>query len=602
MRFRHPLIRSAVCQSASVVQRRRVHEALAEVLRAEPDARVWHRAALVSGTHEQVANELEEAAGRARRRSALAVAVTALQRAADLSPLRQRARRLLAAAELAFELGQRDLVMPILREVEHLDPDPVERARATWIEEVVHTRPLGGARRAASLIATAEQAGQAGDRDLQLDMAWLVASRAWLVDPAPSARRVLIEAANRLGDPQSADLRILAIQAYADPFGKAPAILQRLREAAQQIHHDTDAARFLGPAAVAVGAFDLAAMFLSEAVEGLRTQGRLGHLPRMLTLQGSTAAQLADWGVAIPAAEEARRLATELRESQWVAAADTVDSIIAGIRGDHDAAELAAARAERIAVPTGANITVAFAQFGRIFAALGAGRHPDAYEAAERLFDPASPAHHPIIACWLIGDLAEAALHTGRINQARARLQQVEAASGDVPGTCIAVGLRHARALLTQDPQEAADRFGEALGADLTHWPLQRARLLLAHGQWLRRQRRIAESRTPLRDARDAFDAMGCAAWGDQARRELRASGETSRRRDLAASDQLTAQELQIAQLAAQGLSNREIAHRLYLSHRTISTHLYRIFPKLGITSRGELRSALSASTASGEH
>jgi len=155
--------------------------------------------------------------------------------------------------------------------------------------------------------------------------------------------------------------------------------------------------------------------------------------------------------------------------------------------------------------------------------------------------------------------------------------------------------------LLAHDPREATDRFDEALGADLAYWPLQRARLLLAHGRWLRRRRQIAESRTPLRDARDAFDAMGCAAWGDQARRELRASGESSRRRDLAPLDQLTAQELQIARLAAQGLSNRDIAQRLYLSHRTIGTHLYRIFPKLGITSRGQLRSALSARTASGE-
>jgi DNA-binding CsgD family transcriptional regulator len=598
VRFRHPLIRSAVRQSASLLRRRDVHEALAEVLRAEPDRRIWHRAALISGTHEEIANELEEAAGRAQRRGALAVALTAWQRAAELSPPGPRARRLLAAAGLAFELGQRDLVMPILREVEHLDPDPIERARATWIEELVQTRPLGDASRAAALIATAEQAGQAGDRDLQLDLTWLVASRAWLVDPAPTGRRVLVEAADRLGDPESADLRILAIQAYADPFGKAPAILERLREAAADVHRDTDAARFLGPAAVAVGAFDIAATFLDEAVEGLRRQGRLGHLPRMLTLQGNMAAHVADWGVAIPAAEEARRLATELREPQWVAAADTVDSIIAGIRGDQDEAERAAARAERIAAPAGANLTVAFAQFGRIFAALGAGRHSDAYEAAERLLDPASPAHHPIVACGLIGDLAEAALHTGRINEARARVKQVEAASGDVPGTSIAIGLLHARALLAPDPEEAAGRFDEALGTDLDHWPLQRARLLLAYGQWLRRQRRIAESRAPLRDARDAFDAMGCAAWGDQARRELRASGESSRRRDLAPRDQLTAQELQIAQLAAQGLSNRDIAARLYLSHRTISTHLYRIFPKLGITSRGELSSALSARTA----
>jgi DNA-binding CsgD family transcriptional regulator len=240
-------------------------------------------------------------------------------------------------------------------------------------------------------------------------------------------------------------------------------------------------------------------------------------------------------------------------------------------------------------------MTLAFAQFGRIFAALGAGRYADAYEAAQRLFDPASQAHHPVVACWIIGDLAEAALRTDRVDEARARVKQVEAVSGDTPGTCIAVGLRHARALIAHDPAEAADRFDEALGADLTGWPLQRGRLLLAYGQWLRRQRRIADSRAPLRDARDIFDAMGCAAWGDQARRELRASGESSSLRGLAARDQLTAQELQIAQLAAQGLSNRDIAQRLYLSHRTISTHLYRIFPKLGITSRGELRSALSA-------
>jgi len=214
------------------------------------------------------------------------------------------------------------------------------------------------------------------------------------------------------------------------------------------------------------------------------------------------------------------------------------------------------------------------------------------------LFDPAGPAHHPVIACWLIGDLADGARHTGRINEARARVKQVEAASGDVPGTCIALGLRHARALLAEDPQEAAGRFEEALDADLTHWPFHRARLLFAHGQWLRRQRRIAESRTPLRNARAAFDAMGCTAWGDQARRELRASGESSRRRDLITRDHLTAQELQIAQLAAQGLSNRDIGQRLFLSHRTISTHLYRIYPKLEVTSRGELRSALSAHPA----
>jgi DNA-binding CsgD family transcriptional regulator len=250
-----------------------------------------------------------------------------------------------------------------------------------------------------------------------------------------------------------------------------------------------------------------------------------------------------------------------------------------------------------VAEPVGANITMAFAQFGKVLAALPAGRHHDAYAFADRLFDPSDSAYHPVISSWLIADLAEAARHIDRLDDARARVAQVEATAGERPGTWIAMGLRHARALLAE-PAEAGDRFEEALASDLTRWPFQRARIQLAYGQWLRRQRRVANSRTLLRAARDTFDALGCVPWSEQARRELRASGERSRRRVPEARDQLTAQELQIAQLAAEGLSNREIGQRLFLSHRTISTHLYRVFPKLGITSRGELSAALAPGSA----
>ena len=597
VRFRHPLMRSAVCQAASVQQRRRVHEALAETLDADPDRRVWHRAALVSGADEDVALELEDAGRRARRRGAIGVAVAALRRAAELSEPDRRGRRLLAAAELAFELGQPDVVAPLLREVERLEPGPLERARATWIEEIVFTRPLGDAARFTELIAAAEQAGESGDRDLHVDLLWLVASRAWWVDPGPEARRILVEAANRLGGADADDPRVFAIHAYADPLGHAPGVLRRLQAVAAERRHDTEAARHFGPAALVAGAFDLGAEFLAIAIDGLRTEGRLGRLPRMLMLHASVAARLADWDVAIPAAAEARRLASELGDPQAEAAANTVVSLIAGMRGEEEAAERASVQAERIAEPVGASITVAFAQFGRVLAALGAGRHTDAYNSAERLFDPADSAHHPVIASWLIGDLAEAALHIDRVEEARARVAQIEAAAGDRPGSWIALGLRHAHALLA-DETNAAKRFEDALGADLGRWPFQRARIQLAHGQWLRRQRRIAESRAPLRAARDAFDALGCASWGDQARRELRASGESSRRRDPAARELLTAQELQIAQLAAEGLSNREIGQRLFVSHRTVSTHLYRIFPKLGITARSELGEAFSAGQA----
>ena len=171
-------------------------------------------------------------------------------------------------------------------------------------------------------------------------------------------------------------------------------------------------------------------------------------------------------------------------------------------------------------------------------------------------------------------------------------MADLEAIALRTPSPALHVGLRYARALLAPE-DEAEELFAAALAADLSSWPFARARLQLAYGAWLRRQRRAAESRAPLRAARDTFDALGAAAWGDRARQELRASGEQSRPRTPEAREQLSPQELLIAQLAAEGLTNREIGARLYLSHRTVGTHLHRIFPKLGITSRVALRTAI---------
>jgi DNA-binding CsgD family transcriptional regulator len=592
IRFRHPLIRSAVVQSAALADRRRVHEALADLLADQPDRRAWHRAALLSGEHEDIALELEAAGSRARQRGAIPVAVAAMRRAGELGEPASRGRRLLAAAGLAVELGRPDVVESLLREVRELDLSECDRARVTWVEETALTRPLDAARYA-SVIAAAEEAEAAGDHDLRVNLLWLVASRAWWVDPGPEARQLLIDAARRLGDEHAEDPRVFAVHAYADPLGHAAGVLARLTAAAADERIGTDAARFFGPAALVVGAFDLGNDFLAAAVDGLRAQGRLGHLPRLLILYSGMAARLGDWEVAMTSADEARRLAEELAEPQWAAAADTGIALVAAMRGDEQKAELLAARAETVAEPAGANITMAFAQFGKVLAALGAGRHADAFASANRLFEPADSAYHPVISSWLIADLAEAALHIDEVDSARARVAQVETGACERLGTWVEINLRHARALLAE-PAAAGHRFEEALASDLTRWPFQRARIQLAYGQWLRRQRRVPESRAVLRSARDTFDALGCAPWSEQARRELRASGERSRRRVPEARDQLTAQELQIAQLAAEGLSNREIGQQLFLSHRTVSTHLYRVFPKLGITSRAELSAALA--------
>ena len=594
IRFRHPLARSAVRQSAGARQRRCAHEALAATLDADPDRRVWHRAALMSGTHEELACELEEAGERARRRGAIDVAVTALRRAVELSAPDHRARRMLATAELAYERGRPDIAVPMLREIERLDLAPVEVARARFLGELMDARAAADHARVTGLITIAEQAGAEGDRELHHDLLWIAAARTWWSNPGPHIRQLIVDAADRAGPPASADPRLISIHAYADPLGNAPDVLDCLRDAADRGATGAEAAGFLASAGTVTGAFYDALTFCATAIETAREEGRLGALPRLLALQAILAVRLPDWDIAIPAAEEACRLATELGQPVWLATAETAAAVIAAFRDDPAATERATVRAEQIAVPLGATHIVGLAQTGPILSALAHGRHAEALRLAERLWDPRDPAHHLHFACMGIGDLAEAAALGGRSEVGRERLSQVEELVGDAPAEWIAINLRHARAVLADDEPEAAERFEEALGADLDRWPFWRGRLLLAHGRWLRRHRHVTDSRAPLREAREIFDAIGARNWGDHARSELRASGERSRRRAPEARDQLTAQELQIAQLAATGLSNREIGQRLYLSHRTVSTHLYRVFPKLEITSRAELSAALT--------
>jgi DNA-binding CsgD family transcriptional regulator len=228
---------------------------------------------------------------------------------------------------------------------------------------------------------------------------------------------------------------------------------------------------------------------------------------------------------------------------------------------------------------------------------ISAGQHTEAYEALCRVFDPADPSFHLADRYHGVMFLAEAAVHAGRVREARDVIAGLEAEAA----TTLHRQLSYARAVLADDG-EAEDLFTEALRADLIRWPWLRARLELAYGSWLRRQRRVADSRLPLRSALTTFDLIGAVSWARQARTELRAAGERGAADEplpgaLSPQDVLSAQELQIARLAAEGLSNREIGERLYLSPRTVGSHLYRIFPKLGITSRAQLGARLGQAT-----
>ena len=223
-----------------------------------------------------------------------------------------------------------------------------------------------------------------------------------------------------------------------------------------------------------------------------------------------------------------------------------------------------------------------------------AGRNADAYGHFARMFDPRDAAFNELESFAAVGYAVSSAIQAGLRKDAEHLMASIESLGERTPAALLHVGLRYARAALADDSN--AERLYEAALKAEPRWPFDYALLELSFGSWLRRQRRITESRPHLRAAQDAFEALGAAPWADKARAELRASGERSSLEAAKSGRQpLSPQELQIAQMAASGLSNREIADRLFLSHRTVGSHLYRVFPKLGIASRSDLAQALAS-------
>jgi ATP/maltotriose-dependent transcriptional regulator MalT len=380
----------------------------------------------------------------------------------------------------------------------------------------------------------------------------------------------------------------LAIWSAASAVAPAGDVLERLRQRDPTAEQDPGVLRLLGMAAATVGAFVLAESFFASAVAGLRQQGRLALLAQALVLHAWTARETHGLRLAVIHAEEGARLAHETGQPLFAAGAAVTLAAAATMRGDERAAEAFAADAERATASTEAGDVLADLQLIRGIASLADGRHAEALAQLRRVYDPADEAFHPVMGSWAVADFVEAAVFAGREREGRAVFDRLAVQLDGVSSPRFELAMLRARPWLAEEA-DVDGLYRAALSADYTGWPYVRARLNLAHGEWLRRQRRVIEARDQLRLAREAFDAFGAVRWGERARRELRASGEVSRVRPPDAFDQLTAQELQIARLAARGLSNRAIGEHLYLSPRTIGSHLYRVFPKLGITSRAEL-------------
>ncbi|MFE3902001.1 ATP-binding protein [Streptomyces sp. NPDC059153] len=601
VRLRHPLIRFAIHQAASFADRREAHLALAAALAHEPDRRAWHLAAAAFGPDDEVADALAQSAERSRRRGGYAAAATTLERAAELTPdAERRAGRLLAAAVSAMYAGYPQWVGEIAARVGPLTHDPKLLAEASlcggWSLSVTlrHRDALGFLLPVAESMATAAPV-------LALDALGTAATPAYNSgDPVYRAEL------QRVGDliplqPDRSD-RLWA-EAVARPFTEREKALKRL--------HDVAGPSWEGPVSDPTTLGDLTmlgatAWVLDETDLSVRLLGRvMDHFrPAATTGTHSTATQslalaLFDsgaWTAAGSAAEDAYCLAAEAGADHVAVGAPILQATLRAVRGDHTGARERAAEAVRgIDLSKSRSLYVRHCQ-ALGMAALAEGDHGTAYEHLRRVFtqdSPPVPVHHHA-SHYYLADLAAASVRVGRADDARAVLRAVEDHLGTPRSSRLGAIVDRATALLSR-PDDAEPHFLSALADPAgARWPFERALTQLDFAEWLRRRRRSAEARPLLATALEVFEQLDARPWIERATAELRAAGVTVA--DSATPEAvagLTPQELQIAQLAAEGLKNRDIGARLYLSPRTIGFHLHKIFPKLGITGRAQLRDVL---------
>jgi DNA-binding CsgD family transcriptional regulator len=592
--FRHPLVRSAVYRGATFLQRRAAGQALAAVLDAEQDAdrRAWQLAATAIGPDEALADELDRTAERARRRSGHAAAATAYERAAQLTATSEpQARRLLAAARAAWSAGQPDRARALL------DQAGRQAAGAQLRGQVEHLRGL--IELACGVPLTAQTSLLAG-ADLIADL-----------DP-PLAATMLAEAGRIAW--LSGDLRRLGevsrrLTSLPAPDGAAAVTAQVVIGLGYFLHGDTaraaellrsgaalaekvDDPTALGLAAggaLFIGDDAAAAMLFARATARARADGAVDTLPWLLAPMAALEMWTGRYAPAAANATEGLRLAVETGQVNPAAHHQSVLAWIAAVQGREQDCRDAAGAALARAVAHRLGPQAAIASWALAMLDVGMGRPVEAFERLDALTNAGPGEGHQMVKVFAAADLVEAAVRTGRSAEAEAalaRLQAWAAHSGE-PWASALVG--RCQGLLI-DGDGADEHFERALALHARSGrPFDAARTELLFGESLRRRRRRSRARTHLRAACEGFERLGALPWAEQARVELRATGETARRRDPGKISQLTPQELQVVRLVGDGGTNREIAAQLFLSPRTVDYHLHKVFTKLGMSSRAEL-------------
>jgi DNA-binding CsgD family transcriptional regulator len=593
VRFRHPLLRSAVYRAASAPERREVHRALADATdaRVDPDRRAWHRARAAGMPDEAVAGELERSADRAQARGGLSAAAAFLQRAAELTPdPAVRVERSLAAAQAKLDVADAVSASDLLAAAELGPVDELQRARLERLRaQIVFTSQRGrdappllleAARRLDPLdaamaretyleaIASAMFAGRLGTGPDEREVA--NAARMSNKAPAPGPADQLLDAlVTRFTEGYAASVApiLRALRAFDEPDGggKDRRWLWLACRLTQDVWND-----------------ELWYALATRGVRVARETGALNLLPNALNYLAALNVHSGAFATAGALIEEVDSItqATGLPPLGYSAV------MLAAARGDQAPAQALLEWGRQNATERGEGSAVGAVFWLTALLHNGHGHYSEALAAARQACEHEDVVYYG----WALVELIEANVRDGRPDDAVVALDRLSERT-QASGTEWALGIEaRCRGLLSDDEalyRESVERLARSRAA------VELARSRLLYGEWLRRENRRIDAREQLRAAHEMFSRMGAEAFAERARRELSATGETVRKRTVETVDELTAEEAQVARLAAEGRTNPEIAAVLFVSPRTVEYHLHKVFPKLGITSRRELRTAL---------
>jgi DNA-binding CsgD family transcriptional regulator len=590
VRFRHPLVRSAIYRSAPIQERRLVHQALADVTDAnsDPDRRAWHRAQATDGPDEDIATELERSAARARARGGMAAAAAFLERATMLTPERsRRVERALAAASSHLDAGAFDAALDLLAAAEGGPLSDFQHARTDLIR-ARHAFVTDRGSDASPLLL------KAAERLAPIDAALSRATLLEALRAAMFAGRLgkgsgvldVARAAQDLSPPAGRNLTDLLLEGFAAYFTAGYAaglpILRRAVKASRRTTPSDKQVHWLaGIAALHVWDDEAWDVLTARHVELDRAAGALTEL----TLALNSRVVMLMFAGELTAAELLIQEARTVTEATGDNLTDPAMSL-AAFRGRRTEASAMIETTTQDVVRRGEGLWLSAAEFAAAVLNNGVGNYTTALAAARRAVESTDIA----LSGWAAVELIEAAARSGKTDTATSALAWLTEMTS-ASGTDWAHGVEaRSRALLSAGAEaerlyrDAIDRLGR------TRIRTELARAHLLYGEWLRRARRRTDARAQLRIAHEMLEAMGMEAFAERARRELQATGETARKRTAVKSNQqLTAQEAQIAKMAREGLSNPEIATRLFISAKTVEYHLAKVFTKLGISSRVQL-------------